>query len=115
MKIYNGLTKDKAWRGRFSRLLLGTCALACATGVAKTASASAYGYDYWGVHTFRDLPIPGGQLFGVVEGDGLRVRVVGGNFVSVGNLCNWRMDIDFIDSGRRRYANVSTGVVRSCT
>jgi len=116
MTSFFGLIKGASGKsGRGVRLLTAGCALALMMGAAKTASASAYGYDYWGVHTFKDLPIPAGQLFGVVEGDGLRVRVAGGNFLSVGNLCNWKMDVDFIDASRRRYANVSTGIVGGCT
>lgn len=27
------------------------------------AHATAYGYDYWGTKTVKDIPIPSGQLF----------------------------------------------------
>lgn len=116
MKSIRGVIESaNGTAGRWARLLTAGSAFALLLGTAKPASASAYGYDYWGVHTFKDLPIPAGQLFGGIEGSGLRVRIAGGNFLSVGNLCNWKMDVDFIDSSHRRYANVSTGIVGSCT
>ena len=33
-------------------------ALAVSLVDAPRAEASAYGYSYWGVHTFKDVPIP---------------------------------------------------------
>jgi hypothetical protein len=88
---------------------------ALGVGAAGIASASAYGYSWWGVHVFKDIPIPGGHLFRVVEGAGLQVRDVGVNFLSAGNLCNWKIDVDFLDSAGHRYDGVSSGTVRSCT
>lgn len=73
---------------------------AALTAAAPNAEASAYGYSFWGVHTFKDVPIPSGQLFGAIEGSGLNWTDVGGDFLSVGTICNWQFKVVFYDGAR---------------
>lgn len=90
----------------FAALLSGVVVAGAVAVVPSAAKASAYGYDYWGTHTFKDIPIPRGQLFGAVEGSGLRVDRAGGTFIAAGNLCNWHIDVDFYDRSQTRYYHV---------
>ncbi len=84
---------------------LGVALAACftiANALPTAAHASAYGYEYWGGFTIdvRGVPIgiPAGQLFGAVEGKGLRVDRAGGDFLTyTRSICNWHIDVDFLD------------------
>jgi hypothetical protein len=97
-------------------LLLACLTLAVVAATAPTsASASAYGYAYWGVHVFKDIPVPSGQLFGAVRGNGLRVDQAGGEFLAAGNLCNWHIDVDFYDASKARYNHVQGSNHPNCT
>ena len=83
---------------------LGTLLTGLLAGViaaAPSAEASAYGYDFWGVHTLKDIPIPSGELFGAIEGDGLDWHTAGGSFVAAGNVCNWHISLVFYDGARK--------------
>lgn len=84
-------------------VLLGTLTaglLAALVAGAPSANASAYGYGFWGVHTFKDIPIPSGTVFGAVEGSGLNWDDVGGSFESVGTVCDWNFKVVFYDGAR---------------
>ncbi|MBD2435077.1 MULTISPECIES: hypothetical protein [Fischerella] len=83
--------------------------------VVPSANASAIGYAYWGVQTWKDIPIPSGQLTGGVFGRGLYVNDAGGNFISAGNICNWRIDVDFIDASGKTYYRNRGKTVENCT
>jgi hypothetical protein len=95
--------------------LFGAVCVMPLTWAVTAANASAIGYDYWGVHTFKDIPIPAGQLTGGVWGDGLYVHDAGGNFLSAGNICNWHVDIDLIDSSGKTYRYLRGTPVQSCS
>lgn len=112
---------------QISRILLGSsnskiriaaigaaCAAPLAFGITP-AIASAIGYAYWGVHVWKDIPIPAGQLTGGVFGDGLYVNDAGGNFLSAGNICNWHVDIDLIDQHGKTFHRVVGTTVKNCT
>ena len=79
------------------------------------AQASAIGYDYWGVHVFKDIPIPAGQLTGAVWGEGLYIHDWGGNFGSAGNICNWHFSLHLIDGDGDTYDKVAGKTVTNCT
>ena len=107
-------------RHRSSRVLCLATLSALALGAAvgpQTAHASAYGYAFWGVHTFKDVPVPAGELFGAVEGRGTRVDRAGGSFLSAGNICNWSFSIVFIDDehGHRIAGVVNQSRQRYCS
>ncbi len=70
--------------------------------LASPASATAGGYDYWGVHTIRDVPVPSGQLFGIIRGNGLNWSEAGGSFIAAGNLCNWHFSVVFYEGARSK-------------
>lgn len=74
--------------------------LAGPVAFAPHANASAWGFDYWGVHTFKDIPIPSGQITGEIQGDGLNWSEAGGSFVAAGNVCNWAFKVVFYDGAR---------------
>lgn len=58
---------------------------------------------------------PSGQLTGGVFGRGLNISDAGGDFVSAGNICNWRIDIDFIDAAGNTYDRVVGKTIENCT
>ena len=67
------------------------------------ASATAVGHAFWGVHTFREVPIPAGQLTAMVFGKGLNVEGFSMNWGSAGNLCNHHMSVSFQDRNGHQY------------
>lgn len=91
-----------------------TALTATFTTLAMEAKADAIGYAYWGIHVYKDIPIPAGQLTGGVWGNGLYVHDAGGNFLSGGNLCNWHVDIDFLDLNNKRYDYIRGTTVPTC-
>ena len=82
--------------------------LAGVLAAGSNAEASAYGYSFWGVHTFKDVPVPAGTVFGAIQGAGLNWRDVGGSFESVGTVCNWNFTVTFYEGPRS--ANKATKV-----
>jgi hypothetical protein len=79
-----------------------------------TAQASI-GMTYWGVQRFKDIPIPSGQMVGGISGKGLYVHSAGGNFLSTGNLCNWHVEVEFLDRTGRPYDRAVGKTVENCT
>ncbi|RUS25107.1 hypothetical protein BC938DRAFT_472618 [Jimgerdemannia flammicorona] len=84
--------------------------------LATNVMASAGGYSYWGEFTIPelDIPVPGGQLYGEVDGKSLHVSQAGGDFLSLGNLCNWHIDVVFYDEHNREAYKVPGSIHESC-
>jgi hypothetical protein len=106
-------------RGR-PGMVLGLVALLTALGIGigsmapPAANASAYGYDYWGKHVVKGVPVPSGQLFGAVEGSGTRIDRAGGDFLSAGNICNWSISIVFYNNRNKIARVVNQDRQRNC-
>jgi hypothetical protein len=103
-----------SFRKAATALLLSLGLSIAAIFVASPASASAYGYSYWGTHHVSvskggvgadSVLVPNGQLFGAIEGKGLRWTNAGGSFLSPGSICNWHFSVQFYE-GRRSNNNV---------
>jgi hypothetical protein len=90
----------------FGGLASATVALLIAAVAPGSASASAYGTQYWGFFTVniggQSIGIPSGQLAQNINGSGTYINSQWAHITTAPGFCNWRVDY----SGLRR----STGV-----
>jgi hypothetical protein len=94
---------------------LAVCALlACALGLAALAhnppNAQAYarGCGFWNPFTVASYNLAAGQYCAEVDGNSTWIYNVEGDFISVGNICNWDITAEFFDSHwnwKRSYAS----------
>jgi len=106
---------------RASRFPFAAVALALGTSLLLTPSAlaSARGFESWGGFGVtiggQAIKIPAGQLYGVVEGDGLRIDMTSGGFGTYSSsICNWHIQVDFIDEHEKTYAWYRQPTQESC-
>ena len=94
------------------------CALAFSGAAAQSASASAFGIQYWGAFTAniggQNIGIPSGQLAHQIDGSGRYVSKDAANFMSAANICNWRIDFRYSDVNGYVYERNRGGVHYSC-
>jgi hypothetical protein len=100
-----------------------TAAVMCfglaAVAAPGSASADAYGWQYWGGFTVElggvPLGIPGGSLNHSIRGNSVNIEQQNASFFSAGNICNWRIDFVYTLVGGHTYT-INTGPLMSeCT
>ena len=76
---------------------------------------SASGWTTWGGFTFKGYGIPGGTLYGEIDGSGLHISGGGGSFVTYSSICEWNINQLFYDTTGKLWGTASIGVTNNCT
>ena len=99
-------------------LVLALTCLAVTSAAPATASADAFGVQFWGSHTVnvkgQTIGIPSGELAHLTEGQGSYVRKDAANFLSF-NICNWRIDFRYSDVNGYVYQRNRGPVTYACS
>jgi hypothetical protein len=84
----------------------------------STASASAYGIQYWapfGVSIGgQTIGIPTGQLAHQVSGSGLTINSEWAHITTKPGFCNWRVDYVYKDLNGAEYRRIRTATKTGC-
>src|SRR5262245_50075504 len=105
-----------------TRILAGlaavTALLLIASVVPGSASASAYGVQWWGFFTVniggQSVGIPSGQLAHDIEGSGTYVRSEWAHITTAGGFCNWRVDYVYRSVYNHVYRRIRTATQYGC-
>ena len=108
--------------GLATRMLAGlaaaTAALLIATVAAGSASASAYGVQYWGFFTAniggQSVGIPSGQLAQDINGSGTYIRSQWAHITTRPGFCNWRVDYVYRTVFNSEYRRIRTPTQYGC-
>ena len=99
-------------------LAAATVALLVATAAAGSASASAYGVQYWGFFTVniggQSVGIPSGQLAQNISGSGTTIRSQWAHITTTPGFCNWRVDYVYKTVFNREYRRIRTATQYGC-
>lgn len=99
-------------------LLVVTGAFVIAAMSPSSASASAYGIQYWGAFTVnvggQAIGIPSGQLAHKVNGSGTYINSEWAHITTKPGFCNWRVDYVYTDVYNRTYRRISTATQYGC-
>src|SRR5262245_12744399 len=86
--------------------------------VARPASASAYGIQYWGFFTVdvkgQNIGIPSGQLAHEVNGSGTYINNEWAHITTTPGFCNWRVDYVYRTVFNRVYRRIRTTTQYGC-
>lgn len=92
-------------RAAMTAVALASSAAVAVSG-APSAKASADGWTYFAAASvptpWGDVHVPGGQLFHSIKGGGRHIEWQGADFITAGNICNWRIDFLYYDMNGRR-------------
>jgi len=96
-----------------------TAALLVIVLAPSSASASAYGVQYWGAFTVnvggQNIGIPSGQLAHKVNGSGARIDSEWAHITTTPGFCNWRVDYVYRDAeNNREYRRIRTATQYGC-
>jgi hypothetical protein len=105
-----------------TRTLLGLAALSASllavTALPGSASASAYGIQYWGAFTVnvggQSIGIPSGQLAHEVSGSGTYIESEWAHVTTLPGFCNWRVDYVYRTVYNRVYRRIRTATHYRC-
>jgi hypothetical protein len=99
-------------------LAAATVALLIATVTPGSASASAYGIQYWGFFTVniggQSIGIPSGQLAQNINGSGTYIRSQWAHITTTPGFCNWRVDYVYRTVYNREYRRIRTATQYGC-
>jgi hypothetical protein len=83
-----------------------------------SASASAYGIQYWDPFTVniggQAISIPTGQLAHKINGSGLYIPSEWAHITTKPGFCNWRVDYVYSDVYNRVYRRIRTATQYGC-
>src|SRR5215831_10010543 len=92
--------------------------LVIAALAAGSASASAYGIQYWGFFTVnvrgQSIGIPSGQLAHEVSGSGTYINYEWAHITTLPGFCNWRVDYVYRTVYNRVYRRIRTATHYRC-
>src|SRR5215831_9212568 len=92
--------------------------LVIAALAAGSASASAYGIQYWGAFTVniggQSIGIPSGQLAHEVSGSGTYINYEWAHVTTLPGFCNWRVDYVYRTVDNRVYRRIRTATHYRC-
>jgi hypothetical protein len=92
--------------------------LLIAANAPGSASASAYGIQYWGFFTVnvrgQSIGIPSGQLAQEIGGSGTYIDYEWAHITTTPGLCNWRVDYVYRTVYNRVYRRISTATKYGC-
>jgi hypothetical protein len=115
------MTLTPATRLGMRRLLvaaLTACALLFAVLAPGSASASAYGVQYWGAFTVsiggQNVGIPSGQLAHRINGSGTYINSEWAHITTKPGFCNWRVDYVYRDVYNVEYRRIGTATKLGC-
>jgi len=106
-----------------TRMLVGlataTVALLIAAFAPGSASASAYGIQYWGFFTVnirgQSIGIPSGQLAHDIDGSGTYINSEWAHITTAPGFCNWRVDYVYRTVYNKLYRRISTPTHYGCS
>jgi hypothetical protein len=105
-----------------TRILVGlaaaTALLLVAAAAPGSASASAYGVQYWGFFTVnirgQSVGIPSGQLAHDIDGAGTYINSEWAHITAAPGFCNWRVDYVYRTAYNRVYRRIRTATQYGC-
>ena len=114
------LRSSRRWLG--TRMLVGlaatTVSLLIAAVTPGSASASAYGIQYWGFFTVnirgQSIGIPSGQLAHNIDGSGTYINSEWAHITVAPGFCNWRVDYVYRTVYNRVYRRIKTATQYGC-
>jgi len=84
-----------------------------------SASASAYGVQYWGFFTVnikgQSIGIPSGQLAHDIDGSGTYINSEWAHITTAPGFCNWRVDYVYRTVYNRLYRRITTPTHYGCS